>query len=336
MIDSLRGTASFAVCCCHLAGTGLLKPATNYGWLGVYVFFVVSGFIIPYSLFRAGYTPTAYPKFLLKRVARLDPPYIISIILAVALHFISYQFRQFSGPPPSYSWKQILLHFGYLNSFFGGNWVIIVFWTLGIEFQYYVVMGLIYPLVVSRRRWTALVLLTLCALSVGRYDFPLHVQADQGGLVGHYAFVFVLGVLVFRYKVGLVRKGPFLLQTFLAVTGVAASCGLLIAIASLATSLAIAFLNFRSQVLEWLGAISYSLYLVHIPIGERVLGLGNRLFNDSYGRYGVAVAAVATSLAAAQVMYLSVELPSKRIASLIMYRHRQSRAKEPLLAEASS
>jgi peptidoglycan/LPS O-acetylase OafA/YrhL len=62
VLDMLRGIASFAVCWFHLTNgnvaflpAGILKSSGAYGWLGVEVFFVISGFVIPYALERSRY-----------------------------------------------------------------------------------------------------------------------------------------------------------------------------------------------------------------------------------------------------------------------------------------
>lgn len=91
-IDFLRGIAALAVCWFHLSGhywvsEGALKASGQFGFLGVDVFFVVSGFVIPYSLYRAGYRLRNYPTFLLKRITRLDPPYIASIVFVLLSTF---------------------------------------------------------------------------------------------------------------------------------------------------------------------------------------------------------------------------------------------------------
>jgi peptidoglycan/LPS O-acetylase OafA/YrhL len=319
-IDCLRGIAALAVCCCHLLAIGAWKSTVEYGWLGVYVFFVVSGFIVPYSLARGGYALAAYPRFLAKRIARLDPPYLVSIALTILLHYISYQFPQFKGQPPHYTVPQVLLHLGYLNSFFGGNWILIVYWTLGIEFQYYLIVGLIYPLLISKRLLAQAALLALCAIGMGRYTFPLHVKADQGPLIFHYAFVFMLGVLAFRFKIELIDKRTYLIMATLTAVAASACCGPVIGITSLITSLTIAFVTLRSRVLAWSGSISYSLYLVHYPIGGRVFGIGERLFQSPLLQYAAHVASVLVSILVAYVMYRLVEQPAKRFASRIRLR----------------
>lgn len=53
------------------------------GYTGVYISFVISGFIIPYSLHRGGYTLRNFGRFLIKRGIRLYPPYLISIPVTV-------------------------------------------------------------------------------------------------------------------------------------------------------------------------------------------------------------------------------------------------------------
>ena len=318
VVDCLRGVAALAVCCCHLLAVGAWKSTTEYGWLGVYVFFVVSGFIVPYSLARGQYTLLSYPRFLAKRITRLDPPYFAAIVLAIALQYISYQFPQFKGSPPDYTLKQILLHFGYLNSFFGGNWIIIVFWTLGIEFQYYLLVGLLYPLLASRRFLAQFAVILLCVIGMDRFNFPLHVKAEQGPLIAHYAFVFLLGVLAFRFKIGVIDKRTYLIMTVLTAIAVSAGCGPIVGITSLGASLLIAFAStFQNKILVWLGSISYSLYLFHYPIGGRIIGVGTRLVTGTYLQYAVHVLSVIGCLLFAYVMYRAVEVPAKRLASKI-------------------
>jgi peptidoglycan/LPS O-acetylase OafA/YrhL len=316
-VDALRGLAALAVCCCHVFVVGGWKSITTYGWLGVYVFFVVSGFIVPYSLARGQYIFRDYPRFIAKRITRLDPPYIVSMFLAIALHYISYQFPQFQGPAPDYSLKQVLMHFGYLNSFFGGTWIIVVYWTLGIEFQYYLLVGLIYPLLTSNRLIAQAGLVALCTLGINRFDFPLHLQADQGPLIGHYAFVFLLGMLAFRFRLQMIGKRSYLIMAVLAAVMVSGICGPIVGITSLCTSLLIAFANIRSKALIWLGSISYSLYLFHYLIGGRILGIGLRLAHSVFQQYIVQVCALLACLGFAYLMCRLVEEPAKRFASRI-------------------
>src|SRR5437867_2266496 len=168
-LDCLRGLASLAVCWFHLTNgnraflpDGWLKSSGAYGWLGVETFFVISGFVIPYALFNANYSLRSYGRFIAKRMVRLDPPYLLSIALVIAFAYISAFTPGFRGQSPHYTLKQILLHLGYANFVFGYQWVNIVYWTLAIEFQYYLLVGLISRLLASQR--LAIRLITISAL----------------------------------------------------------------------------------------------------------------------------------------------------------------------------
>src|SRR6266403_801542 len=154
VLDFLRGIASLGVVFFHffnVLNPGFLTSISYYGQLGVQVFFVISGFIIPYSLYRGGYTLRHYGTFVLKRVVRLDPPYIVTIVIIMVLGVLSWYFPFQQGPVFEVSLPQVLLHFAYINVFFGYPWLSDVFWTLAIEFQYYLLIGLVFPLVFSRR-----------------------------------------------------------------------------------------------------------------------------------------------------------------------------------------
>ena len=98
-VHSLRGLAALAVAFFHFSNGNpnfyvppVLRAIGANGWLGVEVFFVISGFILPYSLWRAGYqlSPSNFGRFVWKRVVRLDPPYFGTIALVLLLAYLSH------------------------------------------------------------------------------------------------------------------------------------------------------------------------------------------------------------------------------------------------------
>src|SRR5262245_40692514 len=124
ILDLLRGLAVLAVTwfhftnCTELVKTDWLRASGTHGWLGVEVFFVISVFVIPYSMYCGGYRPKQdFGRFLAKRVVRLEPPYLVSLLLVIALMYLA-AFAGLSRKEPELSGNQLLLHLGYLNTFF--------------------------------------------------------------------------------------------------------------------------------------------------------------------------------------------------------------------------
>ncbi|QEK50322.1 acyltransferase [Pedobacter aquae] len=155
-VDMLRGIAALMVCIFHftngnknyLASGHWFRNFGSYGWAGVEIFFIISGFIIPYSLNQSKYTYQNWKDFLIKRISRIEPPYFITILLILALNYVSTLSPYFKGKDLPIDYFNLALHIGYLNSFFDHPWLNPVFWTLAIEFQFYLLMALIFPLLI--------------------------------------------------------------------------------------------------------------------------------------------------------------------------------------------
>jgi peptidoglycan/LPS O-acetylase OafA/YrhL len=109
VVEALRALASVSVAlfhfCSQLDSNGAQIVAA-YGWLGVDVFFVISGFVIPLSLYGTGYGLRDFPSFLLRRLVRLEPAYLVSIAVVLILWHASQAVPGFAGQAPSYSIPQ--------------------------------------------------------------------------------------------------------------------------------------------------------------------------------------------------------------------------------------
>ena len=311
IVDLLRAFAAVSVAWFHFTnGSGVvhdgwLYRSGQYGWMGVEMFFVISGFIIPYSLYQSRYRGADFGRFLLKRIARLDPPYFATILLCISLSYLVTLAPGFRGEWPHYTWGQLAAHIGYANSFLHLRWVNVVFWSLGIEFQYYLLIGLAFPLLVARDRairFGFLGLLLLASILI----------RDESHLF-HYLPLFVAGILAFQSKAGLISTRALLMG--LAATLIAGP----IACVGVVTALVIRFVEIPSSRLTRLGAISYSLYLLHVPIGGKIMNLGGRFVSSAAGMAVLSVLAMSASIAAAAIFYRSIELPSQRLSSSIGY-----------------
>jgi peptidoglycan/LPS O-acetylase OafA/YrhL len=76
VIEALRGIASLGVALFHFSGqlsTYVPQLISSMGWVGVDIFFVISGFVIPYSIAGRSYSVTDFPRFICRRLVRLEP-----------------------------------------------------------------------------------------------------------------------------------------------------------------------------------------------------------------------------------------------------------------------
>lgn len=322
ILEPLRGLAALAVAWYHFTNSGpllaegsWLRASGHYGWLGVEVFFVISGFVIPLSMHRAGYRlRDDAGHFVLKRVLRLDPPYLVTIALTVALAYASTWAPGFQGQPPSFGTAQLLAHLGYLNTFLGYDWVSPVFWTLAIEFQYYLLAAVIFPLLTHERESVRLGLVVVLAASGFVVESPAYLL--------HFGGLFALGGATFLHATRHLSPFAFLLTVAGLTVLTAGAVGPVVAGVGAATALVIGFVRWRPWPwLTGLGTVSYSLYLLHVPFGGRVLNLGARIAGGSVAlQLAVLATAVAVSLVAAWGLYATVERRSQRWSSSIRYR----------------
>ena len=322
-LDLLRAAAVLGVCLLHLVcgDRGLFPRGSvmfqlgEWGRHGVDIFFVISGFVIPLALQRAGFGAGDLPRFLLKRAVRLYPPYLLVAVGILLGGFLIAKIP--NGLPHAFTptWSQCLAHLLFLNDVLDLPWLNPVFWTLSIEFQYYLAIAIAFPRLWSLKPSTltpALILTSL--LSLG---FPSQM------VLLHWLPQFVLGVAAFarshqrlsRVQLALVVVGGAGM-TWVVSGGVAA-------VASLATVMVMVSGVEPGAVWRpwlWVGEHSYSIYLLHIPVGVRVLDLCRARPSWLPSPYLVLAAAMALVLIASWILYRCVELPSQRWSSAIRYR----------------
>lgn len=150
-ITLLRGIAALLVVWDHLVGNWLsnnsmvwlpiqiireyvttpLGIIQDFGWFGVCLFFLISGFIITHVAIRENRTT-----FFIRRIFRIYPPLIVSIILILVLDFVFSR-----GQFMKLSYDNMLLSFTLLNFLFEPQNVINgVAWTLVIEMLFYLII----------------------------------------------------------------------------------------------------------------------------------------------------------------------------------------------------
>jgi peptidoglycan/LPS O-acetylase OafA/YrhL len=306
IIDLLRGLAAISVFWCHW-GNGVFR----YGRLGVEVFFVISGFIIPYALSRANYKVGSYWRFLLKRLVRLEPPYIASILIIVAIQLARNCMHGMGASIYPITVTQALLHVGYVNVAFGYPTLNGVYWTLAVEFQYYFAAGLIFPLISHPNHWVRGSLATGC-IAVA---FP---HWGSQFLFG-YLPVFLCGMAGYNYYVGLLGKKAFIITLLVLGTLIYFKSGAPEAIAAIFTICCICFVKIKHGVFLFFGRISYSLYLLHLVIYWYIYAWVPHLPFGSTP-LGRPLLSFALCIAISYLFYALVEYPAQRLSSIIRYQ----------------
>lgn len=143
-LDSLRGIAALSVVLFHYTflynktfGLSEALPLVfNIGYVGVGLFFMISGFVIFYSIKKCKY----HRNFIVTRSARIFPAYWIAIILTALIT------NNYTLTLLQHSWADVLINFSMLQSFIGIKNVDHVYWTLAYELLFYFFMYLFYRL----------------------------------------------------------------------------------------------------------------------------------------------------------------------------------------------
>jgi peptidoglycan/LPS O-acetylase OafA/YrhL len=316
-VHFLRGFASLAVAVYHLfCGNGNLFPEANvvkhifsYGYLGVEVFFMLSGFIICYAL-PVNFSYRDIKPFLLKRLIRIEPPYVASILLVVALNSLSHAITSSQN---DIDWQNLTFHLAYLNNFGTGAYVNVVYWTLGIEFQFYILLAAVFPLITGRLQFY---ILFAAIISLGFVRNPAGVN-----LIFPFLTIFGLGILIFFYRhrqmlttmeLSLISAVLFI-EIYLLLSPAAF-------FASLVCYFTLLFWRFKTRIIFFFSSISFSLYLTHVPVGGKVVNLGLRFVHTTGQRYLLFAAALGISIAFAWLFYRLVEKPAMAWSKMISYK----------------
>jgi len=144
-LDGLRGVAILLVIVHRFwpgTGTGPMADAAGSGWIGVDLFFVISGFLIAGILLDTRGEPGYFKNFYARRVLRIFPLYYLFVVGVLIAFWNHAAFRDYPG---SQLWY--LAHLGNMPEAFGQEvpYFLGPVWSLAIEEQFY----LTFPLLVA-------------------------------------------------------------------------------------------------------------------------------------------------------------------------------------------
>lgn len=334
-IDGLRAIAVLSVVFYHYG-----VPGFAGGYLGVDVFFVISGFLIT-RIIHDELVETGrfdYRRFYIRRLRRLLPAFAVTLLfclLAAAVLFSPDQFRRFGKSLAAAAFSFSNIHFWTESGYFdvaSRLKPLLHTWSLSVEEQYYLVwpalMAVIYRHAGRRILTYALLAIGMASLIAAQLWIDLDVGADPRAtffyLMPFRAFEFVIGAAGVILTKGRALPRATLLHDLLMAAGLAAigisvvrgsdpfalspvsyllpCCGALFVI--LATHSRIVAPLVTNPLAVGIGLVSYSLYLTHWPVLVFYEYMQFRSITPSEIPW-----LTATSLAMAVLLYFLVERP---------------------------
>jgi peptidoglycan/LPS O-acetylase OafA/YrhL len=290
VLDGLRFLAAMSVLAYHFTAMDRVwdvradavfpsQPGA-YGWLGVHLFFLISGFVICMSSWGRG-----VGRFLLSRAVRLYPAYWLSVVAA----FVALTCWPFVQKPVGVG--EALVNLTMFHEPLGVRPVAEVYWTLWAELRFYLIFSLVVWWGLTYRR-----VVTFCAVWLGLVAL-LKAFVPDGTLphlvlMSDYAPLFTAGIgcyLMYRFRPTLLTWGIVGASFVLSVPAVLYRTGLeanpdgavpprwpavvLLAVCfALIGLVALGKLSWiRGRWLVVVGATTYPLYLLHLEIGGTML-----------------------------------------------------------------
>lgn len=300
-LDGLRGLAILMIISFHYLNNQLiqslnewgilLSKVTSFGWIGVDLFFVLSGFLIGTILIRNKGSENYFSSFYLRRLVRIIPNYfllmIIFMVIIIVPWFANNYFLTGNNVIPLWSYFAMLHNFYMAHLANLGNDAMSVTWSIGIEEQFYILFPIIVyflkdhwlPIVLGvaivsasflrdgYQSWIPPYVLLPCrmdAISLGAIVAWVNQRSDLKALAKKYfwllfacllADLMICGFLFVKFNdLGIVKNTLFAIGFAVML------------VFALTYSDSWYGKMLRTKILVWVGAISYSLYLFHYLI----------------------------------------------------------------------
>jgi peptidoglycan/LPS O-acetylase OafA/YrhL len=340
LINLLKAGAAQLIVLHHLAFYGPMSDHVRpilpalIGWLGdnariaVQVFLVISGFLVAKSLSPAGYPGLSEPVAAIwRRYAKLAPPFVVATLLAVLVSGVARTWMTHDSISAPATLSQLAAHVLLLHGVLGYDSLSAGAWYVAIDFQLYALMALtlwLTGLVAGKRtqRWL-MPLVIVVGITFSLLYFNLDAEWDNWApyFFGSYG----LGMMAWWASDSCRKPGAVLLMAVM--TLVPAFAALMLNFRSrIALALIVACVLFLCgrvktvsdgkawSVVNGLGRISYSVFLIHFPVCLLVNAVFTRFVPaEPVSQAMGMLTAWAASLTVGAVFFRWVEVPLGRV-----------------------
>lgn len=276
VLDSARGIAALMVVFLHAFEISAQEAAKSFtkwfmpGYAGVLLFFIISGFVIGLSLDRS----SRLRDYVIARAFRIYPLFLFS--LAVMVMLLAFKVADWPFPMPFT--KAAIFNLTMLQEWFKVPSLMALYWTLGYEMAFYILMGLLFVFKIHQKAWTGFWLIA----GLTNLQMILSLAANRwigGGKILGFLFLF-LGVVFYATQQGRLTKKHLnfaiatvlvtvLIQQMIAPKFLPSAVGeygstVATFLVVLTARVGLEYIDRSSKpVLIYLGTISYSVYLMH-------------------------------------------------------------------------
>ncbi|MEQ1824386.1 MAG: acyltransferase [Pirellula sp.] len=335
-LDAAKGIAACIIVGHHLSeyspssnladqfAPSLMYGIYNYGLFVVHLFLVFGGFAMVMMTPNHSISWRQASSLFTARYVRLVVPYLVMLLFLVTVFWAGLCDGMIPPLIDSFSWWQLLAHVFFLQDILGLGNLSAGTWYLCIDIQYVGYFLLIQATLNTLGRIVGRDLASPSVMSILLFPLGMISIGYWSRILENEIFVFYfLGSLVLGTLVGWELKGqlaPWVVVLY--VIGMAGSLAIelrprvLVALGAALILVVAVRLGRKWSVplpLQWLGKISYSLFLIHYLVNALVLhGLTPWIGRSPYRAFVSMLVAFSVSLLAAAALHYMVEAPCHR------------------------
>ncbi len=268
----------------------------------VFIFFIISGYVIPAHMSKTSYRIQNLGVFLSKRFIRIYIPFLACVVGYLALDFL---FKWYNHLPFVFELKRFLANISFTATFTKCTFYNPIFWTLAIEIQFYIFIALVYPLLDRIKSQFSFITLGFLIAISGWFltDHRLLFEYLPMIFSGYFLFMHSENKIDFKVAVFII-----LLQ----LIAIAFIFNLLISIV-LGLFFVLYFMNFKKILFPSLAIKTYSFYLFHGLFGGTFLYFSARHVESTFSIILVLILAVIFSILGSWVTFYLFEKPALRL-----------------------